>query len=589
MLGKLLTLLFILFTGINKNTYAQQLNLNVEEWAKKLASPSDKQNETYHTLDTTLEHADSITTFKFLNELEKQTEAKGNYFYARFNCLKARKLRYYHVSTPPFYPFNSETFEGRVTALLKSAMQAAYASGDDYLAALISSEYGDAMAFYQNSEFAIMYMMNSAELYEKLHLAAHYRTNLVLGEMLWRIREYKKSIKYSKEAINGLLKSKDPKKVAWIMMCNNTIGLAYHRMGNFDSAFKYYNKGLVLSHKIYDSVFTGVISGNMAQIYFVQDRFNVALPLFETDYQVSKRNHIYDNAANSLQWAARTNLKLGNKETALQQLREAFLLLQKYPSANYLQNAYSTASEVFKSLGDDDSAYYYSIKYNLLHDSIEKTIFASSISIANLRIKNEKNRYDILNLEREKSEQLRQRNLVILAIVLFSAVVLLLINRKRQELKHSGDIMLQQKKTIEVEMEAAREQLEAFRENIIEKSSLIEKLQAQTQKKERTAEEHKLIEDLCHQSILTEEDWIKFKTLFGKIYPDFIDQVSKKAENITQAEQRMAALTRLHLTTKQMAAVLGISPNSVNKAKQRLRHRFNLDTGQQVESFLENL
>jgi len=39
----------------------------------------------------------------------------------------------------------------------------------------------------------------------------------------------------------------------------------------------------------------------------------------------------------------------------------------------------------------------------------------------------------------------------------------------------------------------------------------------------------------------------------------------------------MAALTRLQLNTKQMADVLGISPNSVIKTKQRLRQRFNLD------------
>jgi DNA-binding CsgD family transcriptional regulator len=51
----------------------------------------------------------------------------------------------------------------------------------------------------------------------------------------------------------------------------------------------------------------------------------------------------------------------------------------------------------------------------------------------------------------------------------------------------------------------------------------------------------------------------------------------------------MAALTRLHLTTKQMAAVLGISSNSVIKAKQRLRQRFNFETDFQVEEFLTKL
>jgi DNA-binding CsgD family transcriptional regulator len=43
--------------------------------------------------------------------------------------------------------------------------------------------------------------------------------------------------------------------------------------------------------------------------------------------------------------------------------------------------------------------------------------------------------------------------------------------------------------------------------------------------------------------------------------------------DITPAEQRMAAFSRLHLNTKQMASMLGISPDSVYKIKQRLRKR----------------
>ena len=77
--------------------------------------------------------------------------------------------------------------------------------------------------------------------------------------------------------------------------------------------------------------------------------------------------------------------------------------------------------------------------------------------------------------------------------------------------------------------------------------------------------------------------------LFEKTLPGFFARLRMQANDITLAEQRMAALTRLHLTTKQMAAVLGISPNSVIKAKQRLRQRFNLQTDFHVEAFIDKL
>jgi DNA-binding CsgD family transcriptional regulator len=365
-------------------------------------------------------------------------------------------------------------------------------------------------------------------------------------------------------------------------------------MGLYDSAFFYYEKGLKYiseaNDKSFRDIWKGIISGNMAQIGFVQGKYAASLPLFEMDYETNKEQGNYPDAANSLQWAAKTNLALGNKDVALRQVRESFNLLQKWPNdANYRQNTYLTASEIFKSMGNGDSAYYYSTKYNLLHDSLERVIYQSSIGISKLRLDNEKDRYNIQNIEREKKSQLQMRNFIIAAMLLLCAIALLVINHLRQKSKLRAQFEQQEKKRMEQEMEAASDQLKMFTKSILEKTSLIEKLESQTQNKFRSEERQQLIEEISGQSILTEDDWLKFKTLFNKLYPDFFTRINKQIQNITQAEQRMAALTLLHLTTKQMAAVLGISPNSVIKAKQRLRQRFEFQTDQQVEEFIVNI
>jgi DNA-binding CsgD family transcriptional regulator len=59
--------------------------------------------------------------------------------------------------------------------------------------------------------------------------------------------------------------------------------------------------------------------------------------------------------------------------------------------------------------------------------------------------------------------------------------------------------------------------------------------------------------------------------------------------DITVAELRMAALTRLHLDTKQMASMLGISHDSVYKIKQRLRKRLHLNDEATTETYLTKI
>ncbi len=585
---------FYCFAAIQQ-CISQNVALNANEWAKKLADPGDKKNEAFYKLNLTT-GIDSATAFNFLTQLSKQPEAKGNYFLARYNCLRSSWLLEFNHATPSFAPVKNEKLRAQIKKLLSKAMLLAYETNDDYLAAMVSGMYGNYMYVLDETELAGMYMMNSADLYDKINLVAPFAHYVILGEMLWRVREYEKSIKYSQKAISILNASNSEHKDTYTMTCCNTIALAYHRMERYDSAFFYYNKALEVEKKINNLPWKGIISGNMAQINFAQGNYSAALPLFEMDYSISKEKKIYDNAANSLQWAAKTNLALGNRAIALNQVRESFELLQKWPSANYLQNVYNTASQIFKSLGNDDSAYYYAGKYNKLHDSIERMIYQSSISISKLRLNEEANSYNIRRLQREKQEQMQQRNIIITIILFLAVIALLLINRQRLKVKHQQELAQQENLRIQEEnlriqqeMESAKVQLKMFTENIIEKTNLVYKLEQQLNNKAVSREEQQLISELSQQTILTEDDWDKFKSLFEKTFPLFFQRLKNTAADITVAEQRMAALTRLQLTTRQMASMLGISVDSVHKTKQRLRKRFNVGAEANLEEFIAGI
>lgn len=586
-------LIFIFLVIFYETGTCQEANLNPKDWTEKLEDPHDIKNDASELLIGILMQKDSATVFNFLNKLGNQSSAEDDYFTARYYCIKARLIRYFIPLPPAYSPLTIDSIKREITGLLEEAMQHAYMA-DDYVAAYVSSAYGNMMSDFGNTEKGVMYMMYGAELYDKVHLFGQIDSYIELGATLWRVREYKKSVYYTKIAISLLTASDNKNRAPDLVTCNNTLGLVFDRMRVYDSAFFYYEKGLNLVSEIADknlrNLWKGIISGNMGQIGYVQGKYAASLPLFEMDYETNKEQGYYADAANSLQWAAKTNLALGNKDVALRQVRESFNLLQKWPNApNYRQNAYLTASEIFKSLGNNDSAYYYYTKYNLLHDSVERVIYESSISISKLRLSNEKNRYNIQNLEQEKKSQLQTRNFIIAAMVLLCAIALLVINHLRQKSKLKAQFEQQEKKRMEQEMEVASDQLKMFTKSIIEKTSLIEKLESQMKNKYMSEERQQLIEEISGQSILTEDDWLKFKSLFEKLYPDFFNQINKQVKNITQAEQRLAALTLLHLTTKQMAAVLGISPNSVIKAKQRLRQRFEFQTDQQVEEFMESI
>jgi len=376
----------------------------------------------------------------------------------------------------------------------------------------------------------------------------------------------------------------------------NTVALGFHRQQVYDSALIFYNQALDLAKQIKDTVWTGIVSGNIGQIFYAQGKYDTAYALLKGDYNASKEKGYFDNAGHSLQWAARTNLALGNKASALAEVREAFQLLKQWPDANYLRNTYYTATQIFREMGNYDSAFYYNNLWSRINDSLEKVVATSSLAISKAKLNDETSRYNIQNLNKEKRSQLLLRNVIIAAIVVLSLVVVLAVNRQRLKEKLKTEKaeqeklrMEQEKLMMQQEAASAKDQLKMFTENIIEKTNLIEKLESQIKGKETTSEQHIIISELSHQTILTEEDWSKFKSLFEKIYPGFFINLKEKFPDITLAEQRMAALTRLQLTPKQMASMLGISVDSVHKTRQRLRQRLRIDPESSLEEKMINI
>ena len=536
-----------------------------------------------------LQIATSGQSENILRELE--AKANNHQLRARFYAIKAAVLYYQDVK--PKTNDNSlaeyrvsQIAQSKIQSLYEKTMNEAYLSGDNMLVAQASIICGQVYYSLQKFELAVTYTMNGLELNEKLGIENSPYDYQVVGELFYKIREYGECVKNSSKAFKIWESGKEQPDSIRMMFSSNTAALGYHRQQQYDSAFFWYQTSLKIATALKLNVWNGIIGGNMGQIFYEQKKYDTALVLFQTDTKFSKEEKLYDNAANSLQWAARTQLRLGNTAIALQYVREALSLLEVIPEMFYLRNTYYAATDVFKTMGVYDSAFYYNAKYAALNDSLERVIALSGVAVSKARANDEKSRYSIQALQKEKEKQVFQRNILIAMIVLLGIVAFLVITRQRLKAKLQVERMEQEKQRMQQEMSSAREQLTMFTENIVEKTSLIEKLEEQVKGNGVSAEQNLLITELSQQTILTEDDWLKFKSLFEKIYPSFFQKLKENSAEITVAEQRMAALTRMQLTSKQMAAMLGISVDSVHKTRQRLRQRLQLRSDINLDEYI---
>jgi len=570
---------------------AQTADLDPEKWAVELSKKDRSAYANVDSLTMKLDQLDSIKSFQFLDVLAEKGRSKGDHFKALFNCLKARIIYnkcYYEFYRVGKTPLNVDSIKRELIKLCSPAIDIAYRSEDDMLVAFVSYTYAIVIISFGEIGLTVMYAKNGIDLYEKLSYPVQPQYYQFLAELLYRVREYNECIRYGKKAILAWQGLPNEFK-SFTVSCMNTVALGYHRQQVYDSAFIFYNQAFDLAKQINNTVWVGIVSGNMGQVFYAQGKYDTAYALLKRDFNASKAKGYFDNAGHSLQWAARTNLALGNKASALAEVREAFQLLKQWPDANYLRNTHYTATQIFRELGNYDSAFYYNNLWSRINDSLEKVVATSSLAISKAKLNDETSRYNIQNLNKEKRSQLLLRNIIIASIIILFLVILLAVNRQRLRQKLRTEKAEQEKLLMEQEVTSAKDQLKMFTENLVEKTNLIEKLESQAKGKQATSEQQEIISELSRQTILTEEDWNKFKSLFEKIHPGFFINLQEKVSDITVAELRMAALTRLHLSTNQIASILGISANSVYKTKQRLRQRLNIDAEASIEEAIAKM
>jgi DNA-binding CsgD family transcriptional regulator len=133
-----------------------------------------------------------------------------------------------------------------------------------------------------------------------------------------------------------------------------------------------------------------------------------------------------------------------------------------------------------------------------------------------------------------------------------------------------------------------------FTHHILEKNQLIENYTQEInslKNQEQTDSPIKsdAIQELKSQTILTNDDWMKFKELFENIYPKFFPYLKSNYPDLTQAEVRFLAFTKLEITPKEMASLLGVSDEAIRTLRFRLKKKLGLSHGKEIEQVVMSI
>jgi tetratricopeptide (TPR) repeat protein len=469
--------------------------------------------------------------------------------------------------------------------------------------AALQSALGRAYRYQGSYELASYQFHASLEFAEQANDSVAIMSNrLQIAIIKYLNREYPEAEEEFLRSYSFFSRNKDQRQAAF---CQSLLCLTYTNQDRYEEAIQAGETSLRIRQEIGDLRGEGESLNNLALVYKAKKDFKMALQYLEASQEALTKGQDLRMIAVIQANIADCQFGMGDKELALQTYLKASEIAQNNGQKYDLSQIQRKLARAYENMGQLDKAIEYYKDYVRLRDTLltaEKTK-----AIKEMEVKYETERQKEENVRfREKAEAERQHFWALLAgfvllLVIASLVVALLVNRVRQSkklLEKEKQLFVAREELKDLELKQTRSELQinetklqGFTASILKKNELIEDLENQLkslQVKDEDGEIQRLarLEELLRMKILTEEDWEVFKRHFEQVHQGFLTHLRSKLPDLTTGDERLFILLKLNLHSKEISDILGVSPDSVKKARYRLRKKLNLSEEDSLEDYI---
>jgi len=433
---------------------------------------------------------------------------------------------------------------------------------------------------FKHNALACRYFLQSQDIfnqvgYDKIPGISVYLSQV--GDFYYRLGDYEIARKNLETALRYISEYKRDR-----INIINTIALTYRSHRQFPEALNYFNQALLLATATRDTVWIGIVDGNIGSVYFLKNQYQTALPYIETDYNTSIKYGEIQNGLIALLRLIKINIDTKNFDRADQQLKtaESYLRASKTDVLDIWADFYDLKSQLYEKQGLATESIIYRKKYEQDKDSLTKRDNLASVERVKLQYEIDKHNAQVNQLEADSRVQSVEIKAAAAILCMLFVISFLAYYNQRQKNKKDKALLMAEKRVVDEELKSAAAALNNFTENLRQKNILIENFKTEIERLRAqfaNIADVSNLEALLEVHLMTDESWNTFKKLFSKVYPGFFINLSNKFPQLSTADTRILALTKLGLNNAEMANMLGVTVDAVQKAKQRMRKKVGID------------
>ncbi|WP_456437318.1 hypothetical protein [Psychroserpens sp.] len=442
--------------------------------------------------------------------------------------------------------------------------------------------------------------LKAAKLSEKIKDTIQYADNISLvGDANEALGNYDIAIDYLKESLNLYIIYDD---IYFASDVSRNIGELYTNKEpiEIDSSELYHNNAIKLAKSIDSDYLEMQALNSYAEFLIRINQYDKAKIVFESSQKLT--TELNDGFSQS-----RIDLALGKiyydekkYDKALSKTNEALKLKKEIGLLTGTVDVYQHLAKIYKAKGDYKESLSNHEEFKTLADSIYNKEKATRFDELQTKFETERKESEItLQGEEIKTLSAQAENdkltKTLYGIGVFSllAIVGLLYFGFKQRIKKNKIAREKQEEIFKQEIAFKKKELTSQTLHLVQKSTFIQELKENLERIKKSPElfkvEFRRIVMLLKKESAEDKDWEVFKSYFSEVHNNFDHKIKAISEDITEKEIRLASFLRMNLSTKEIATMLNVLPDSVLKSKYRLKKKLQLAKEDDLTHFLNTL
>jgi hypothetical protein len=198
--------------------------------------------------------------------------------------------------------------------------------------------------------------------------------------------------------------------------------------------------------------------------------------------------------------------------------------------------------------------------------------------------------WEEINLNNKKTMMTLQQEKLLLETAALEEKERLMEKEKERE----RQILAMEKEKLEADIHYKNNELTSLTLHITQKNEMLTKISSQLNRAIQECRDDEAIKSLkeiknsLQKGLNSENEWEKFTDHFDTVHEGFLKRLKQRYPDLSSSTLKLCAFIKMRLSSKQIATLMNTAPDSVLKARYRLRTKFGLEKETGLEEFLNN-